>query len=141
MRPADMTTKCQNEDSLFTVCMSTVHPQALQTPKPRNPQKVSHPECQKSVTSPRTTDFETFLALLRVLWDLFDTFLTLRAARPRWTLLRLFGDFGPKGPRDSCIGVPADSTKIYYRTSHFGGALGQVIYIYICWRVSFGTTF
>ena len=33
----------------------------------------------------------------------FDTFLILWARSPGNTLLRHFGDFGPRGPRDSCI--------------------------------------
>ena len=33
----------------------------------------------------------------------FDTFLTLRAGRPGSPFLRLFGDFGAWGCRDSCI--------------------------------------
>ena len=38
-----------------------------------------------------------------VIWDFFDPFLTLRAGTPGNTFLRLLRDFGPRGPRDSCI--------------------------------------
>ena len=42
--------------------------------------------------------FDTFLTFL----TLFETFWTLRARRPGETFWRLFGDFGPRGPGDSC---------------------------------------
>ena len=49
------------------------------------------------------TDFVVFLNLCLVISDFFDTFLKLRAGTPGNTFLRLFGDFGPRAPRDSCI--------------------------------------
>ena len=45
-----------------------------------------------SKNSPNT-DFGVFLTHFRVIWDFFDSFLTLRARRPRNTFLRLFGGF------------------------------------------------
>ena len=54
------------------------------------------PECQKSVEKVPDTDFVVFLTLVRVIWDFFDTFLTLRAGTPGNTFLRLLGISGPE---------------------------------------------
>ena len=61
------------------------------------------PECQESFERvPEHWSFHTFLAPFRVLWDFFDTFLTLRPGGPFETFLRLFGAFGLEG-----LGTPA----------------------------------
>ena len=73
----------------------------------RNPQKVSKrcsrpsrpgvsKKCRKVPNDPKKSQKTT----KSVFGDFFDTFLTLRAGN---TFLRLFGDFRPRGPRDSCI--------------------------------------
>ena len=71
------------------------------------------PECQKvSKKSPKHSFFDSFLALFRVFWDLFDTFLALQAGRPRKTLLRLLvGVFGVRGPQDSCLRLYGGSNR------------------------------
>ena len=78
------------------------HPRAPESPKSLKKDFPGLPVKKVSKKSPNT-DFVVFLALFRVIWHFFDTFLTLQAGRPGNTILRLFGDFGPRGPRDSCI--------------------------------------
>ena len=61
------------------------------------------PECQKVSKKSPSTHIVVVLTLFRVIWDFFDTFLTLRAGRPGNTFSRLFGDFGARGRGDSCV--------------------------------------
>ena len=82
------------------------------TPEPRNPQKVSKRRSlglparsvKKVFKKSPNTDFVVFLTHFRFIWDFFDTYLTLRARRPRNAFLRLFGDFRPRGPRTPVYG-------------------------------------
>ena len=77
----------------------------------RNPEEVSERSSRASPLGvlkkcrkrPPNTAFDTFLTLSWVLWDFFDTFLTLRAGRLGKTFLRLLGVFGPRRPWDSCV--------------------------------------
>ena len=92
------------------------NPHIQESPHPRPPKspkslKKSFPGLparsvkKVSKKSPHTL-FGVFLTHFRVIWDFFDTFLTLRAGRPGNAFLRLFGDFGGRGCGDSCIWRP-----------------------------------
>ena len=81
------------------------HPRAPKSPKSLKKDFPGLParSVKKVTKKSPNTDFVVFLTPFRVIWDFFDTFLTLRAGRPGNTFLRLFGDFGPREPRNSCI--------------------------------------
>ena len=81
------------------------HPRAPESPKSLKKDFPGLPVGSVKKVSKKcpNTDFVVFFTLFRVIWHFFDTFLALRAGRPGNTILRLFGDFGPRGPRDSCI--------------------------------------
>ena len=53
---------------------------------------------QKYPKKSKNTDFRTFLGIFRLFWVFFGTFLQT----PERPFLRLFCDFGPRGPEDSC---------------------------------------
>ena len=89
------------------------------------------PECQKSVEKSPNTDFGVFLTHFRVIWDFFDTFLTLRAGRPGNTFLRLFGDFGPRRPRHSCIWRLQSQPLIYHPHKKNTGRKKTIFCIYL----------
>ena len=61
------------------------------------------PECQNSVKKASKDPKRVKKVSKAVFGDFFDTFLTLWAGQPGKTFLRLFGDFGPRGPPNSCI--------------------------------------
>ena len=50
----------------------------------------------------KNTDFRTFLGIFSVFLDFFGYFLRLFSRPPKRPFLRLFCDFGPGGPGDSC---------------------------------------
>ena len=109
---------CKTRENAKSACAIPIY-RSLHTPEPRNPQKVSKRTSQASPSgvskkSPNT-DFVVFLTPFRVIWHFFDTFLTLQAGRPGNAILRLFGDFGPRAPRDSCIWRLQSQRKITNR--------------------------
>ena len=81
----------------ITVTIAIPIYRSLHTPEPRNPQKVSKSRSRASRPGVskkcQRTDFGVFLIHFRVIWDFFDTFLTLLAWRPGNAFLRLFGGF------------------------------------------------
>ena len=81
------------------------HPRA---PKPPKSLKKAFPglparSVKKVSKKSPNTNFVVFLTHFQVIWDFFDTFLTLRGGRPGNTFLRLFRGFGARGCGDSCI--------------------------------------
>ena len=120
--------------------MGTAIYRSLDTPEPRNPRKVSK-RCTRglparsvkkvSKKSPNT-NFVVFLTHFRVVWDFFDTFLTLRARRFGSTFLRPFGGFGARGRGDSCIWrFPLQpqglkfQTRLEFRAQKIGDKFGE----------------
>ena len=63
------------------------------------------PECPKSVKESQVTQKRVKKTTTSVFGDFFRHFFDFDTpgGEAREVLLRLFGDFGPRGPRDSCI--------------------------------------
>ena len=75
-------------------------PKSLKKVSPGLPARSVQKESKSLKKVSEKSLFDTFLRHFDS--TLFETFWTLRAGRPGETFLRLFGDFGPGGPRDSC---------------------------------------
>ena len=84
--------------------MGTAIYRSLHALKPWNPRKVSPARSVKKVSKKSQMTRKWVKKTTKLVFgDFLDTFLTLRAGRPGSTFLRLFGDFGARGCRDSCL--------------------------------------